>query len=123
MGACIGGYDFYDNDTNPIPYSGDGHGTLVAGVLGASLSNTSGAIEGVVGVNPSAKIMALRAGSGEFVTSLAAINAITFAGYNGARIINASFGGEGEDTALKNAIQDFADRFGGLFVTAAGNSN
>ncbi len=63
--------------------------------------------------------MALRAGSGRNLTTSAIIDAIDFATYNGARILNASFGGTGFDSLLYNAIQGFP----GLVVAAAGNGD
>ena len=45
------------------------------------------------------------------------IKAIQFAQHNGARIINASFGGPGNDPALYTAMQNFP----GIIITAAGN--
>ena len=46
---------------------------------------------GIVGVNPNAKIMAIRAGSGSDLYTTDIIKAIGFAQYNGAKIINASW--------------------------------
>lgn len=109
---CSHGYDYYNNDTNPIPAWSDYHGTHVAGIVGAQLNTIWS-----VGVNPNARIMALRAGNGNTLTTVWVINSIGFAQQNGAKIINASFGGSGNDLALRNAI----DAYDGLFVAAAGN--
>ncbi len=81
--------------------------------------------EGVAGVAPQVKIMAMRfiteKGQG---TTDAAIKAIDYAVKNGANIINASWGGEkgndGEDKALQEALAR-AEQKGVLFVAAAGN--
>jgi subtilisin family serine protease len=51
---------------------------------------------GTVGINPYAKIMALRVGDKNSLTSSFIIKAIDFARENGAKIINASFGGAGQ---------------------------
>ncbi|MDR0859607.1 MAG: S8 family serine peptidase [Candidatus Peribacteria bacterium] len=99
------------------------HGTHVAGTIGAKMNNGIG----IVGVNPSSEIMAIRAGyntsaNNEFLTTNAIINSIAFAKHNGAKIINASRGGGGiGDTALSTAISDFTTA-GGIFIAAAGNS-
>ena len=45
---------------------------------------------GVVGVNPNVKIMAIRAGSGNDLTTDDIAEGFDFAKYNGAKIINAS---------------------------------
>lgn len=127
----IVGYDFASND--PFPYDmttetvqtlfsggNPGHGTHVAGVVGAQMNNGVG----TAGVAPQVKIMAMRfiteRGQGE---TAAAIKAIDYAVNNGAKVINASWGGEkGEedDTALIEAIER-AEKKGVIFVAAAGN--
>ena len=109
---CTHGYDYYNNDKNPIPAWSDYHGTHVAWIVGAQLNSI-----GSVGVNPNARIMALRAGNGNTLTTVWVINSIAFAQQNGAKIINASFGGSGNDLALRNAI----DAYDGLFIAAAWN--
>lgn len=112
---CNHGYDFEDEDKTPLPTTSS-HGTHVAGTIAAEKNNGAG----IVGVAPQAKIMALK-------TSLATdeiVKSIGFAEQNGAKIINASWGGgatncaAATDQALYNAI----DNFNGLFVAAAGNS-
>lgn len=112
-GGCMHGFDFVDNDKIPLPTS-DSHGTHVAGTIAAVKNNN----KGIIGVAPNAKIMALKVDepTGGFSTG-AIIAAINFAEQNGAKIINASFGGSYEDLAQKNAIASFT----GIFVAAAGN--
>ena len=113
-GGCNHGYDFYANDKDPLAENGDAHGTLIAGVVAGAKNNGIGSM----GVAPNAKLMALRIGGGNTFTTDNAVRAIAFAKNNGAKIINASWGGNEYDLLLKNAIESF----GGLFVTAAGNS-
>lgn len=72
------------SDLNPDS-NGYGHGIAVAGIVGAK--NNDGF--GVAGVNPHAKMMILRQGQTSISTS-AALKAINFAQYNGAKVINAS---------------------------------
>lgn len=110
---CIVWYDFYDDDLDPAPNGLDNHGTHIAGVIAANMNNSIG----IVWVNPNAKIMALRAWSGNTLSTSEIIKAIQFAQYNGARIINASFGGSNYDHALYTAMQNFP----GIIITAAGN--
>jgi hypothetical protein len=50
--------------------------------------------------------MALRVGNDNLSTS-AIVKAIHFAKYNGAKIINASFGGTDIDPLMRDAIDDF----------------
>ncbi|MEO6536519.1 MAG: S8 family serine peptidase [Candidatus Paceibacterota bacterium] len=116
LGSCIHGYDFADNDLNPAPIAAStsfAHGTHVAGIIAAVKNNHTG----IVGVAPSAKIMALRFGFD--VDS--EVRAIDFARENGAKIINASYGGTQYSQNEYDAIKRFTDT-GGLFVAAAGNS-
>lgn len=119
-GGCVHGFDFVDNDTDPLgTNAGARHGTHVAGIIAATVANQ----EGIAGIAPGAKIMALRivndAGSGTVGREIAAIR---FAIANGARIINASYSGTGESDIEKAAIEEFQNQaYGGLFVTAAGN--
>jgi subtilisin family serine protease len=113
-GGCLHGYEFNSdgsNDNDPLPdIDGDNsHGTHVAGIIAAAKDGA-----GVIGIAPFAKIMALK--SKNLYTS-EIVSAIAFASNNGAKIINASWGGYGEDSELRDAIANFS----GLFVTAAGN--
>jgi subtilisin family serine protease len=109
------GYDFYNND--PDPYDDNEHGTHCAGTIGAVGNNS----QGVVGVSWNVSLMGLKflgaSGSGN---TFDAIRAIDYAIDNGARVINASFGGAGYDPALEDAVQRAADEEV-LFVAAAGN--
>ncbi|MBI1900168.1 MAG: S8 family serine peptidase, partial [Planctomycetia bacterium] len=112
----VHGYDFYSNDGNPM--DGNGHGTHVAGTIGAVANNA----RGVAGVNPNVRIMALQfmSASGSGFTS-DAVRAINYAVANGASISNNSWGGGGFSTSLFNAIAN-ARAQGHIFVAAAGNN-
>lgn len=114
------GWDFFDSDN--IPLDENGHGTLVASTIAASMDNG----EGGVGVEPFAHVMALRAlndfgrgASGR--TSIANfIESSTYAARMGARIINASFGGAPFSPYESDQI-DWLDSQGILLIAAAGN--
>ncbi len=116
LGGCNHGYDYEDGDKMPLPTTSP-HGTHIAGTIAAVKNNNVG----IIGVAPNAKIMALKSS----LTTVENIKAINFSKYNGAKIINASWGSYGTtnndqyDSALYNAIKDFP----GLFVVAAGNYN
>lgn len=111
----IRGWDFVDNDNDPMDYNG--HGTHVAGTF-AAISNNN---RGIAGVMWCAQIMPLRfldtVGEG---TTADAILAIDYAIDNGAKILNNSWGGGGYSQALKEAIER-AKAAGALFIAAAGN--
>jgi subtilisin family serine protease len=110
------------------PADDNGHGTHVAGSIGAVGNNASG----VVGINWATSIMALKfmdaAGNG-YISDV--INAIEFAlqvkatfastGDADIRILNNSWSGGGFSQALSDEIAKAADA-GILFVTSAGNT-
>jgi len=110
LGGCKHGYDFDDYDKTPLPGSSD-HGTHVAGTASAPKNNG----KGMIGVAPNSKIMALRTS----MLTIDSIKAINFARHNGAKVINASWGGKFNDELLGQTIAAFP----GLFVAAAGNSS
>lgn len=109
------GWDFIDNDGYPIDY--ESHGTHVAGTIAAKGNNGIGS----AGVMWSAKIMPIRfLGVSGYGDTANAASAIIYAADNGARIINASWGGYGYSQTLYDAI-DYARLKNVLFVAAAGN--
>ena len=116
----IYGYDFADNDGNPIPdsFTNEKHGTHVAGTIGAVGNNGTG----VVGVNWDVQIMSLRFldESGSGYTS-DAVDAVYYAVDNGATISNNSWGGGGFSQAMYDAIA-YGQSQGHIFIAAAGNS-
>lgn len=110
------GYDFVDNDNDPMDLCG--HGTHVAGTIGAVGGNALGTI----GVCPAVRIMAVRslnaAGSG---TTVSIAEGIGFAVAQGAKVINMSLGGGSDtDAVMADAIGAARDA-GVLVVAAAGN--
>jgi len=100
------------------PQDDNGHGTFCAGIVGASPNNGLG----TRGVAPHAKLMAVKIldkdGMG---TSADAIAGIDYAVRNGAKVLNASWGGSEFDPALYDAVRKAGDR-GTLFIAAAGNN-
>jgi subtilisin family serine protease len=112
------GYNFayLTNDPN----DDFGHGTHVAGTIAAIANNGIG----IVGVAPQAKVMAVKgldgSGSGTFA-ELA--NAVHYAAFNGARVINASWGAltNAQSQTLLDAIAYAHDTKGAVFVASAGN--
>jgi hypothetical protein len=111
----IHGADFFHNDSDPS--DDDGHGTHVAGIIGAQGDNSIG----VTGVSWDVNLMALKFldSSGEGDTADAAA-AIDYAVDHGARVINASWTGSRFSQALYDAIARAGAR-GALVVAAAGN--
>jgi subtilisin family serine protease len=115
LGGCIHGYDFLDNDKDPLPAGTyfTSHGTHVAGIIAATKNNG----KGVMGIAPNAKLMALR-----FDYTLSEeVKAINFARQNGAKIINASFGGYYSQSEFD--VINLFRQSGGILVAAASNDN
>jgi subtilisin family serine protease len=109
------GYDWVDKDTDATDVTG--HGTHVAGIIAALYESSS---TGIAGVAPRARVLPLRVlgptGSGEVAN---AAQAFDFAGDQGVRVVNASFGHTGYSTPEYQAIHDHPNT---LFVVAAGNT-
>lgn len=110
------GYDFVDDDDDPMPQDADGHGTHVAGTIGAVGNNGLGS----TGVCWRAKLMAVRAAGAGGATTATLTQGVRFAMAHGARIINMSFGGPSFDPALDAEITSARTR-GVIVVVAAGN--
>ena len=117
------GYDFADNDNDPMDEDDDGHGTHCAGVISAVRNNE----KGIAGIS-NAQIMALKVfdkneeAKDSYI--IAAFNYIYQAQQLGANIaaINCSWGGGGKTSeSAKNLIEKIGEN-GSLFIFAAGNS-
>ena len=108
----IHGYDGGDNDGSPD--DGVGHGTHVAGTVGAVGNNG----QGVTGVNQEARLMILKIDSGGRITTDGAIRAVMYATKMGADITNNSWGGG----RLNQATEDAYRACPAMHVAAAGNN-
>ncbi|MGS0692112.1 S8 family serine peptidase [Shewanella sp. 30m-9] len=118
----IHGFNAVNNSGDPM--DGNGHGTHVAGTIGASGNNGVG----VVGVNWDVSIVGCQfldsSGSGSTANAIACIDYMTDLKLNhGVEIkaTNNSWGGGGFSQALKDSIDAGGDA-GILFFAAAGNS-
>lgn len=115
-GRFITGYDFTNDDNDPT--DDNGHGTAVAGILGAISNNGLG----VAGACWKCKIMPLKAigSNGSGPTSELA-KAITYAVDHGASLISMSISSDGDSSVLKSAV-DYATSKGVQMITSAGNT-
>ncbi len=89
---CVAGYDYGDNDSDPMDDSSDeGHGTCCAGVAAGEVNNSIG----VAGVAGGCSIMPLKiANSAGSMTFTAIDNAITHCGDNNVDVASMSFGAD-----------------------------
>lgn len=114
----VSGYDFANNDSNPADDMG--HGTHVAGTIGAVGNNSVG----VAGVNWNVKMMPLKVCNPGCATT-ATVQAIQYATDNGAKVINMSLGGRApcRSGSQYDAAISYAISKGVLVVVAAGNGH
>jgi subtilisin family serine protease len=111
----VRGWDFVANDNDPRDYNG--HGTHVAGTIGAAGNNS----QGIAGVSWSSKLLPIRVADGDgVITSARLAEAFAYAGAMGARVANGSFGGGPASSAELAAIKAAGNT---LFVFAAGNES
>jgi subtilisin family serine protease len=109
-----GGYGWNALQDNETPADGDGHGSMMAGVIGAVGNNGKGG----AGVAWQVRLLACRSFASQtsgFDSDI--IEGLEFARTNGARVINMSLGGAGFSSSLSNAI--FAAREAGIIVVAS----
>jgi len=111
-----GGYDFVNDDTDPM--DDDGHGTHVAGTVAAEDNDI-----GVVGVAPAASLYALKVlgpdGSGSYSDVIAALQ---WCVDNDIQVTNNSYGSSGDPGITVEEAFDNAYNAEIIHVAAAGNS-
>jgi hypothetical protein len=110
----IRGWDFVNNDNNPM--DDNSHGTHVAGIAGARTNNNVG----IAGIAWNVKLMPLKvlqsSGRGNWSTIA---QGVVYAAENGATIINMSLGGYTESLTMKTALENAYNK--SVLVSAAGN--
>ncbi|WP_238158502.1 S8 family serine peptidase [Kribbella voronezhensis] len=115
-GRVLAGYNEIRPGTSPN--DDNGHGTMTAGIIGANTNNGAG----VAGVAWNVKILPVKvldsSGSGPDSGIIAGIN---WAASNGAKVINMSLGGDGDDSLLHDAVKSAVAK-GVVVVAAAGNT-
>ncbi|MCD6334823.1 MAG: S8 family serine peptidase, partial [Candidatus Latescibacteria bacterium] len=113
-----GNGDYVGRDNDPMDESG--HGTHVAGIVGAASDNG----KGIAGIAPNARLMCLRAGLrlsvGGFLEDDDVAAAIVYAADNGAQVINMSWGDPRLSPLIRDVIR-YAEHQGCVLVAAAGN--
>lgn len=110
----INGWNFADN--SPINNDEVGHGTHVSGIIASQHTSSRS-----LGVAPAARILPLDFMGTDGGSASDAIESLQYAAQMGAKIINASWGGETCSASLLSAIKDL-ETSDILFISAAGNS-
>lgn len=95
-----------------------GHGTFVAGIIGATGNNGMGVVGAAHGVTLLPVKVLDCTGAG---TTADAAAGILYAARMGAQVINLSFGGDEPSMTLEEAISIATDTFGAVVVAASGN--
>lgn len=128
----VRGWDF--SDAQGMPGEGDylvrdadpddesGHGTHVAGIVGAIPDNGIG----IAGVAPGVRLMILRSGfnigGGGFLEDDDVAAAVVYAADQGARVINMSFGDPNYSPLIRDVVR-YAAQAGCTLVAAVGNES
>ena len=100
------------------PQDEHGHGTAMAGIIGAAMNNGVG----IAGVCPGCRILPIRALDSSGVGTYADVmEGLIYAADHGARVVNLSVGGSVYSEALRDAV-DYVRLAGAVVVAAAGNS-
>src|SRR3989344_2734911 len=110
------GWDFYSSDNDPKDLYG--HGTHIAGTIGAKTNNSTD----IPGIMSNVRIMPVQFlsefGDGSEAGGAAALR---YAADNGAKVINTSWGFPGTSLIIHDAIE-YAHAKGALIIASAGNS-
>ena len=110
-------YNFVDD--NASVFDASGHGTRVAGIIGATGNNA----EGIAGIAFGCQIMSLDvADTSGTITTARVASAINWAVAHGAQVVNLSLDFNADSQILSEAC-DAASSAGVLLVAAAGNEN
>lgn len=122
--ACLTSADFpgeklnVRNDNTDIS-DNDGHGTFIAGIIGAEGNNA----RTITGVAPDVKILPVKIASGG-TTGLGFIIAGCYLAFDlGADVVNLSWGSYGGPVNEERNMVNFIWNGGAVFVSAAGNDN
>ena len=109
------GWNFAQKSSDTSDQESGGHGTIAAGIIGATGHNNYR----MVGMNSEVTLIPLKIRNDETgIYSAAHVRALKYANEIGIHIINRSLGSDKHSKALENAIRSF----NGLIINSAGNN-
>ncbi len=112
------GPDYINNDNDPM--DDFGHGTHVAGIIGALTNNA----KGISGINWTVKLMAIKSIGNNGTGPVSAITrGVQYAADNGAKVINLSLGAPGICSDVMQSSINYALESDAMVIVAAGNDN
>jgi len=115
--VLLPGWDFVNDDN--VPEDNLGHGTAMAGIIGAPGDNKVG----IAGLCWNTRILPVKVADSQGQATFSNLaRGIIWAAEQGARVINVSLGGRADSQLLRRACQ-LAARQGALIVSPAGNDN
>ncbi|MHA7139610.1 S8 family serine peptidase [Rossellomorea arthrocnemi] len=114
--AIVGGKNFIHEGEPPLDH--DGHGTHVAGLIGAATNNSVG----VSSIGKNVKLMPIKVFEGNTTSMSTVIKGIEYAVDQGVDVINLSLGSYSNMKSLEDVVQ-YASSKGVIVVGASGNDN
>jgi serine protease len=114
-GQTLAGRNVLDGSANTDDTNG--HGTEVAGIIGAATNNGTG----IAGMCGGCRILPVKVTTGGSAYDSNLASGVTWAVDHGARVVNLSFAGSATSTTLADAIA-YARSKGSVVMAAAGNS-
>jgi subtilisin family serine protease len=112
------GYDFQDNDPDPMPLSADDHGTHCWGITDAVTNNDTG----IASIGWGCRGLCLRAGYNDQMYLNACIAALYYSVSTNCWVSSHSYGSTQSNTQERDAMQYAVDA-GAIVCCAAGNDN
>jgi len=113
------GWDLSNNNNEPLPNDGVGHGAQVSGIAAGQTDNG----KGVAGVGFQCRFLPLQIFAGTSTGSFAGFEAVVYAADHGCRVINMSWGAPGGYSQFEQDVCTYAAvNRDAVLVAAAGNT-